>query len=173
MFYLDLLTDWLLAHDMLIKLVALVGAPGGLWFWIDKYRSRVRVLIRNVRLAGSSMASIGFEAENISSTVTSLEPTLRLTGYTVPDRTKVLYQFTVQGNARQLPPHVAVQFAVSTAPLANNPNPLTFLWYTTLTVPLTRGGKVRIRLRNAQFERLPFVKFHWERFRYIALGKTP
>jgi hypothetical protein len=119
--YLDLLADWLQAHDKLVKLVAVIATPGGLWFLIDKYRSRVRVLVRNVRLADSSMARIAFEAENVSSTVTSIEPTLRLTGYDVPNKKKVSYEFTVSRNARQLSPHVPVQFVVGAAPLANNP----------------------------------------------------
>ncbi len=89
---------------------------------LELHAQRVRVLIRDVRLAGSTMARIAFEAENVSSTMTSLEPTLRLTGYDVPDRKKVSYQFTVPGNARQLSPHTPAQFVVGTTPLAGNPN---------------------------------------------------
>lgn len=160
-------------QDILKISAALLAASGGIWVWVDKYRSRVRVRIRNVRLGSSNMLIIAFGAENISSIMTSYEPTLHLTGYhsEPAKRTKYSYQFTAEMTDRQLTPHVE-KLVVAIHNEKDKPG-INFLWYMTLTVTLTRGRKIRVRIRNAYFERMGFLRFQWERFCYLAFGKTP
>ena len=93
---LDDLVGWLQHYDLAIKIVTAVAAPGGIWFWIDKYRNRIRIKVRKLNLpAGdTSVRRIAFECENVSGILTSLEPTFILTGYT-PERGRQTYTFTV------------------------------------------------------------------------------
>lgn len=171
---LDQILLWLknIDNDLVAKLLAALATPGGIWFWIDKYRNRVRIRIRKLKLADTSGRRIAFEAENVSSLLTSLEPTFLLTGYS-PEKKKQTYRFTIEGNGheRQLPAHVLRQ--VVAGHNARENLQMLSLWYMILTVPLTRGGRVRVRIRNVEFEPIRFSLFHWERMRFLLLGKVP
>jgi hypothetical protein len=171
--YQELLSLWLKNHDTIVKVVALLATPGGIWFWIDKYQSRVQIRIRNVRLTGSSDLGIAFEAENVSSVLTSYERILHLTGYHSDraGRKKLSYKFTVQNAERQLTP--LVEKSVVAIDNETGKPKIIFLWYMTLTVTLTRGRKVRVRIRGAEFKTIGFLRFQWERFLFLTFGMTP
>jgi len=119
-------------------------------------------------MTGSEVLGIAFEAENISSSLTSFEPTLVLTGYDTK-RKKVSYAFTAIDEDRQLPPLVTKQ--VVSNPIANEKHAIIFLWYMTLTITLTRGGKVRVRILNADFRTLGFLRFQWDDFVFLCFAR--
>jgi hypothetical protein len=163
----------LLQHnDLFIKGIATIAAPGGIWFWIDKFRNRIRIKVRKLGLAPGdpSIRGITFEAENVSATLTSFEPKFTLTGYS-PERKKQTYAFTIEGSDRQLPSHVSKQFLAWHNHSENRI--LLFLWFMTFKLTLSRGGCVRIRIRNSQFEQISFLQFHWEKFLFLWLKIVP
>jgi hypothetical protein len=165
-----LLNLWYQHQDAITKTLLVMAAPGGIWFWIDKYRSRVRVLIRHVRLSGTEQLGIAFEAENVSSTLTSFEPTLKLTGYEGRWR-RVSYIFTANSDDRRLTPHVATQIVA--IPDDVERHALLFLWHMTLTMTLTRGRKVHVRILNSEFKTVGMLRLRWERFCHLAFGRLP
>ena len=159
-------------NDLAIKALATIAAPGGIWFWIDKFRNRICIKIRKLGFprGDTSIRGITFEAENVSSTLTSFEPKFTLTGYS-PERRKQTYTFTIDGADRQLPSHVSKQF-VGWHNHAEN-RILIFLWFMTFQLPLSRGRCVRLRVRNSRFERIGFFRFHWERLLFIWFRRLP
>jgi hypothetical protein len=176
MLYHLLLSYWHEHQATILKTFTTLAAPGGIWFWIDKYRNRVRIRIRDLKLAltGSDPKAIAFEAENVSSMLNSYEPSLSLTGYHSEGDgkcTKFEYVFTENGNDRQLPPHIAKQILVRHD--EKDKPEIIFLWLMTLTLSPTRGHKVRVRIRNAEFQPIRPLRFHWERFLLLIFRKLP
>ena len=176
MLYQLLIAYWHEHQATIVKTLTTLAAPGGIWFWIDKYRNRVRIRIRNLKLTltGSDPKAIAFEAENVSSMLNSYEPSLRLTGYYSDGDSKwkkFEYMFTEKGNDRQLPPHAAKQVLV-THEEKDKPE-IIFLWLMTLTVSPTRGHKVRVRIRNAEFQTVGILRFHWERLLLLIFRRLP
>jgi len=176
MWYQVLFDCWQLYHATIIKAITAMAAPGGIWFWIDKYRNRVRIRVRNVKLAlaGSDLKAITFEAENISSMLNSYEPTLHLNGYHLHGDGKwkrFEYRFTEKSGDRQLSPHVAKQIVVKHDEV-DKPE-IIFLWLMPLTITPTRGGKVRVRIRNAEFQVIGALRFQWERLCLLMFRKLP
>lgn len=159
-------------YDVPLKVIAAIAAPGGIWFWIDKFRNRIRVKVRGLEfpLGDNNLRGLTFEAENISPTVTSFEPNFTVVGYT-PTRKKLIYTFALQGADRQLPPHVSKQFIGWHDPTENDI--LAFLWFMTIRLTLSRGRIVRVRILNSGFEKMGFIRFHWQRFLYVCLGRLP
>jgi len=176
MFYQHILVYWHDHQTAIVRVLTTLAAPGGIWFWIDKYRNRVQIRIRNVKLAltGSDPRAITFEAENIGITLNSYEPSLYLTGYHSDGGGKwkrFVYVFTEKGNDRQLSPHVTKTILVRHDE-TENPE-IIFLWLMTLIISPTRGHKIRVRLRNAEFHRLGVVQFQWERFLLLVFRRLP
>lgn len=172
MSFLNEITVQLKDYDLIFKAVAAVAAPGGIWFWVDKYRNRIRIKVRAIRLprGDTSTRGITFEAENISSVLTSFEPEFSLTGYS-PERVKQTYTFMIDGTDRQLPPHVLKTILGTHNDVENRI--MIFLWFMTFKLQLSRGRPVRIRLRNADFEQVGFFRFHWERLLFLCFGRLP
>lgn len=169
---LDQFLQVLQQYDAAIKVLAAVAAPGGIWFWIDKFRNRIRVKIRRFGFAKGdlSVRGISFEVENIGAVLTSLEPHFQVVAYT-PKRERQSYRFLIEGNDRKLPPHELKQIHG----WHNNPENrvIAFGWYMDFKIPLTRGSPIRVRVRNAQFEQLGWLRFHWERLLFVVFKKTP
>jgi hypothetical protein len=172
MSFLNEISLWFKDNDLAIKAIATIAAPGGIWFWIDKFRNRIRIKVRKLGFppGDASSSGITFEAENVSSTLTSFEPKFTLIGYS-PERQKQTYIFTIEGHDRQLTSHVSKQI-VGRHNEYENCN-LLFLWFMTFQLPLSRGRSVRIRFRNSLFKQLGFFRFHWERRLFIWFGKVP
>jgi hypothetical protein len=55
------LSLWLRNHDTIVKIAALAATPGGIWFWIDKYRNCVRIRIRNLGLSAPDALGIALD----------------------------------------------------------------------------------------------------------------
>jgi hypothetical protein len=166
------ISSWLKDYDNIIKVVTAIAAPGGFWFYIDKFRTRIRIKVRELDLTlfDTTIRKITFEAENVSSILTSFEPYFTLTGYS-PERKKQTYTFTIEGNDRQLPSHVSRHF---TGQHNNTDNRIiVFLWFMTFRLPLSRGRCVRVRFTNSDFVPIGFIKFQWARLLFIWFGRVP
>lgn len=162
----------LLKQIDVLKLLGALAAPGGLWFWIDKYKNRIRVRVRNLGFIRKDLSgrSLAFQIENLGSSPTSLEPTFRMKGYT-PKREPFDLMFRIQGETRKLSPYEAV--SVQGFHSGPESTTLAFCLYSTLVVPLTRGRNVVIRVRNAEFEPIGWFRFHWEKLRFKWFGWHP
>jgi hypothetical protein len=57
----------------------------------------------------------------------------------------------------------------------NNPEDrvIAFGWYMNFKIPLARGSPIRVRILNAQFQRLGWVVLHLERLFFVRFKKTP
>lgn len=166
------ISAWLKDNDVLIKVVATVAAPGGIWFWIDKFRNRIQIKIRRLGLptGDTSIRGIEFEAENVSSVLTSFEPEFTLVGYSHKGK-KQTYTFRFESADRQLPSHVSKQFLGRHNHSENDI--LLFLWFMTFHFPLSRGRRMKIRIRNAELKPVGFLRFHWERLLFLWFRRVP
>lgn len=164
------LSSWLQQLDPLIKAVGIVAAAaGGIWVWHKRYRDRTQVRIRKLRLAqgDTTTRKISFEAENIGTSVTSLEPSLSLTAYS-PERRRQRYCFVINEKDRQLPVLVSKQFIATHNEIENRV--MLFVWFMTFRIPLTRSNTVTVRVRNADFKPIGFWRFHIARLFFLAFG---
>lgn len=169
---LDHIAKAALDYDAMLKILGALAAPGGVWFWIDKYRNRIRIKVRNFGFirGDQSGRGISFELENVGSATTSLEPTFRVLAYS-PERERQRYSFKVEGNDRKLEPH---ELKLIQGWHSNPENRVViFGWYMVFILPLTRGRNIRVRVRNAQFQQLRWLQFHWERMCFKLFGKVP
>jgi hypothetical protein len=159
-------------YDTLLKILGAVAAPGGIWFWIDKYRNRIRIKVRNFELAriDQSGRGVSFELENVGTAITSLEPSFSVSLCT-RKRERVTCTYRIDGDARRLAPHELVRVIG----WHNHPesNVVLFGWYMNFKLPLTRGGNIHVYIRNAEFKQISPIKFYWERLRFMMFGKLP
>lgn len=166
----DSIMQSLQQYDSTLKLLGAIAAPGGIWFWIDKYRSRIRIKVRNFGLVRGDLSGrgISFELENVGNSNTSLEPIFSVSAYT-PKRERQRFNFRIEGNERRLSPHDLL----SVQGWHNGPenHAILFGWYMTFTLRLTRGRTVRLRVRNANFQQLGWMQFQWERVLFVLFGK--
>jgi len=163
-----LLTDW----DPLFKILGALAAPGGLWFWYDKFRNRVRLKIRSAGLTPGDTSGRGLtlSVENVGSVATSTGPHITVVGHDLK-RQAFRLNYRLIGQHAKLPPLDVVELTATHAHPENRT--LLWAWYFTIKIPLSRGRTVAIRVRNAQFERLGFCRFHWERFLFFCLKRIP
>ncbi len=163
-----LLADW----DPFLKILGALAAPGGLWFWYDKFRNRVRLKVRSAgfTLGDTSGRGITLSVENAGSVATSTGPHITIVGR---DRKRQAFRldYRLIGQHAKLPPLDVVELTATHA----HPESRTLMWawYFTIKVPLSRGRTVAIRVRNAKFDQLGFWRFQWERFRFVYLKHTP
>jgi hypothetical protein len=164
----SLLRDW----DPALKVLGALAAPGGLWFWFDKYRNRIRIKVLCARFTQGDTSGRGLTlvVENVGSSSTSAGPNLTVTG-----RDK--YRHVLKLNYRLIVKHVKLPPLDTVEIHATHNDPgsetLFWAWYFVIKVPLSRGRAIKVRCRNAKFEQLGFWHFHWERFRFICLKHTP
>jgi hypothetical protein len=164
----SVIRDW----DPAFRILAALAAPGGLWFWIDKYRNRVQIKVRSVSLLNGDTSGrwLALRVENVGAAVTSTESTFSVSGYTI-ERKRFALTYRFQNEHTKLTPFDAVE--LSAAHNAYENNTLLWAWYFVLRVSLTRGRTLKIRCRNIEFQQLGFWQFNWERFRYVYFGKLP
>ena len=163
------ISSWLKDHDAVFKTIATIAAPGGIWFWIDKFRNRIRIKVRQLGYSqvDTGIYGFSFEAENVSSVLTSFEPEFTLVGYS-PERKKLNFTFRFEATDRQLPPHLSKQFLGRHN--HEDSRIFLFLWFMKFRFPLNRGRYVTVRVRNAMFEPIGFFRFYWERLLFIWFG---
>lgn len=105
-----------------LRLLTIIGGSGGIFYWYDRIKNRIRIKIRFIRLnkhlSNNKPYSITFEVENIGDIATSIEPTIILNGYIPPvmKKTKTTkfkrstYIYEIDSLQRNLPPRKPVQF---------------------------------------------------------------
>ena len=158
-------------NDFTIKVITVVAAPGGLWFYIDKFANRIRIKIRKLGFVSGdrTLRGIEFQAENISSSLTSVEPKFELKGYST-ERSKQVFTFVIDAKQdRQLPPHVPKTFTALHSSRDNRV--IHFLWFMTFSIPLSRGKTIRFRVRNADMQQIGWFRFQYERALFLLFDK--
>ncbi|MDO8142545.1 MAG: hypothetical protein Q6358_13675 [Candidatus Brocadiales bacterium] len=69
-----------------LRLLTMLGGTGGVVYWVNLYRNRMRIRIRMLREkrmgTDNQKTLLEFEVESIGNMPTSLEPKIMLTGYT-------------------------------------------------------------------------------------------
>src|SRR5437867_5594532 len=87
------------------RILTWIGGSGGVLYYVDRFRNRPRLRIRilhvNPHFADMHLT---FEAENLGTIPTSLEPTITLIGYT-PLKKKRQFILEIPSGDRNLPPH--------------------------------------------------------------------
>ena len=163
-----LLREW----DSVLKVLGALAAPGGLWFWIDKYRNRIRVKVRHAGFAtqGTDGRGLMLLVENIGSTATSTGPLLLISGRS-EKREPFTLKYSLERAHAKLMPFDLVELISSHNDRESRT--LFWAWYFVVKLPLSRGGTVKVRCRNSKFEQLGFWRFHWELFRFALLRQTP
>ena len=156
-----------------LRLLTLIGGSGGLLYWWDRFRSRPRVRFYRLKdvfhVPGSGdYAQIRFEAENVGSEPTSLEPTVAVVAYTTHARPYSL-RYRIAFADRSLPSHVPKEF---TAVAELKADSLPFLWFRSYLFVPTRGRAIRVRVRNVAGKRLSRYRYVLELL-YFRVMKCP
>jgi len=136
-----------------LRLLTLLGGTGGLVYWYDRIKNRLRIKIRflvlNTHLINNKPYSITFEANNIGDMPTSIESTIILKGYIPSIMKKIktsrfkksLYTYEIDSSQnRHLPLREPIQFtAICSSKDYEKPFLILGFYIFTLTV-----GKKRI-----------------------------
>jgi hypothetical protein len=155
-----------------LRLIYLLGGSGGLWNWLTIWRNRIRMRIVVKKETFDLVAepnlrvTAEYEIENISENVTSLSPTVLITGYT-PDRKFMKSSFQIEDLDRELPPFKPKLFRAEFELPATYP----FLLLRTYTFTPTRGSKSRIMVWSACLLNISRVKFMYELLLFKLFGK--
>ncbi len=124
-----------------------------------------------------------FEAENLGTRITSIEPIVRFHGL-LPrpkgerpvDGIKLVpyrLEFKIDENAqRTLPPSTPIAFTAVNQLRAGRElsDKLGFMFFKTYTFAFTRGRKVKVRIRSADKVRLSWKRYWLERFHFALCG---
>lgn len=128
------------ANDPL-KILYLCGGAGGIWFWVEKWRDRIRIQVRllsnpHIELKGDELeVTLQLEVENIGKSPTSLKPYVLCGGYNSEKRRNSA-RFTIRESDRLLPPHSARKFTA-----VGRVDPAYGVWrFKSYRVSPTRGG---------------------------------
>jgi len=162
------------ANDPLKFLYLIVGGTGGIggiWYWINQWRDRIRIQVRilnetyDVKEETYMEVKIEFEIENMGDRVTSLERIVHVSGYT-PEKEYEKFSFVINNLERKLPPLDPKKFnAVFKVP-AKYP----FLLFRTYTFRPTRGTGKRLRVWSASKRNITFIRFYCELLRFKLFG---
>jgi len=154
-----------------LKIVYLVGGTGGLWYWINQWRDRIRIRVRlrseTFELKESPNLEVVaiYEIENIGGQITSVEPSVRVSGYT-PRKDRMKISFEIEGLERDLPPFKPKIFHATFTVPAKYP----FLLFRTYTFRATRGSGKKVRVWSANRRNIDFLRFHFELIRFMIFG---
>lgn len=162
-----------------MRILALVGGSGGLFYWLDRYQNRMRIKIKLIDLGlfqkqGESQSTLIFEAENLGTKPTSLGQQIVLYGF-IPkvvqhkpakkiNRKK--YVFKIESAERTLQPNVP---KIITAK-ANVDKMTPFLWFMTYVISPTRGKTCKIRVRSAEKTVINIFQYVIELAAYILFN---
>lgn len=166
-----------------LKILTWVGGSGGIVYWINLYRNRIRLQVKlfDLGLYGGvttgKHACIRFEIENIGNTQTSLNSSVSLSGFIPLIMTKRpngsirrRYYYEIQSTDRSLPPLVPKTFE-ATCIIDADERP--FLCYMTYVFTPTRGRSCRIRIQSGAGSLLPYCRFIIGLLKFRLFGKLP
>ncbi|VVS91962.1 hypothetical protein [Desulfoluna spongiiphila] len=156
-----------------LKILYLLGGAGGIHFWISKWTDRIRIKIRNVN--SDSFITEGMEEhsyfkceiENIGGRVTSLEPTVKLTAYSVKGKLKK-YEGKITELDRDLPPHKAKYLTVD---FPVKYEEYVFLVFRTYNFRLTRGFSNSLNVWSASDRIIGRLRFYCNLILFLLFKK--
>jgi hypothetical protein len=165
--------------------IKLVGSFGGLVYLVtlfNMWRNRVRVNVRVLshhEISGDLRSILRFEAENIGSSPTSIEPRIKFSGFLPRPLARTSYrrrmprfsfELFIDGTNRTLQPHVPVQFEARSQNRTYVLDRLGFMFFKTYTFSFTRGRKSNVRIYSAEGDRINFFQYWGGRFLVAVLG---
>lgn len=157
---LEPISDFAKQYAHLLGILGALAAPGGVWFWVEKYRNRTRIVVRRFALEGGVFGGRGvvMELESLGSQLTSLEPTFTCSFLNVGgQRRTVMYRFQTQD--RRLPPHEVRTFVASHSD--PEPNAVIFANYMFFRLCVTKGAMPSILFRDIQFAKVSRASWFW------------
>ncbi|WP_316367696.1 hypothetical protein [Candidatus Thiodiazotropha sp. CDECU1] len=158
------------ANDPL-NLLYFIGGSGGIWYWINQWRDRIRIRVRlqketfDLASENDLKVKVEYEIENVGSRTTSLEPTVFVSGYT-PKKEYVQASFEISDLERELPPFKPKMFRAAFKIGAVYP----FLLFISYTFRPTRGIGKRLRVWSIGKRHIGFVRFYYELLRFKLFG---
>ena len=146
-------------------------------------RARVRVRVLEEQFFSQGPPGLKFEAENLGTTITSIEPSVwffgflpRPKGERPADGTKLVpysIEFRIEESAqRTLPPSTPITFTALNRLKAGRElsDKLGHMFFKTYTFAFTRGRKTKVRIRSADKVRLSLGRYVWERLKFALRG---
>jgi hypothetical protein len=152
--------------DAIIQIIVAIAAPGGIWFWIEKYKNQPRVKFRSASLLNRYNLENGLilNVENVGLTSTRTYPKIAVSGITL-NRVKFKAYYKLQDeNIKLQPLEVKALIAAQTGSCHVY---IQTAWYIKIELYFIHGRPLTIRMRNAEFQQLNSWRFHWERVRFL------
>lgn len=158
-----------------LPVLTLLGGSGGLMYWVYIFLDRTRLRITLTREdyyseSGRSRPTLLFEAINVGTGPTSLEPSVSLAGFT-PRGKRFRSVLIVDSEDRSLLPHTPKSFRATSHSTTRDALPP--LWYKTYTFTPTRGGIKRLRVRSGDLVVLSSWRFAIELALFRFFRKVP
>ena len=152
--------------DAILNLIGAIGAPGGIWFWIEKYKNQPRVKFRsaNLLIRDDLENSIILNVENVGLTGTRTYPKIAVSGMTI-NRINFKTYYKLQDEHIKLQPLEVT--ALTATPSGSHHVYIQTAWYIKIKLYFIHGRPLTIRMRNAEFQQLNSWRFHWERLRFL------
>lgn len=157
-----------------LKILYLLGGAGGVWFWIEKWRERIRISVRTVghsfdtKLGELLAVEFEFEAVNLGKWPTSLEPHVYCSGY-IKQRQYEIGKLEIQNEERILPPHSTRRFK-AVGRLTSN---YIFWLFKCYRICPTRGADCVIYTRAFPDNPLSWLRYNFELSFYRWFGWLP
>lgn len=167
----DLIIQYFLKDPL--KVLYFLGGAGGITFWIEKWRDRirldVRVLSHSFNTSGvSTTIDFEFEVVNLGKAATSLEPEVICCGYYKGRRLQTA-SLQIQNDDRQLLPHATRRFNAS----GSTNSPYTFWLFKTYRIAPTRGYDRVIYTQSYPDKPLSRLRYEFELTLYCWGGWLP
>jgi hypothetical protein len=158
-----------------LRLLYLIGGTGGIWFWVQEWRKRVRIRVTmlngmlELKQSPTISVKVKVEAVNLGNSTTSVEAVVRMVAWTARDRRRVVWSLNVVSPDRTLEPHKPKIFELSGNCEASYP----FTWYRAYTFRVTKGSDYTLRTLSASDKQLGFFRFFGGLLLFRVFGYVP
>jgi len=168
--------EWLIRYiyEDPLRILYFFGGSGGIWFWIDLWRGRIRANIRPLEHTFDTKeepyieVQFRFEVVNVGDNPTSLFPDIYVKGFD-KDINKRLCQLTIQEEERILPPHSTRTFSAVGKVEAD----YIFWIYKNYRVVMNKGRDKIIWTRSFPDKRISFIRYDFELTLFRRCGWLP
>jgi hypothetical protein len=150
------------------KLLLWVGGTGGVLYWLNLFRYRVRVQVTNLKENYVNNNRIVFEAENLGQVNTSIKKEITLKALTAK-RGSFYTTLTIITTDRLLPPCTPKSFEAE----IERDDRLLSLFYKTYRFSFTRGYSKKYYVQSADEVELPFYKYCADKIKFKYFRKHP